>query len=160
MSKQAKDTFLVLVADDSENDRELLKKAVQKVGGRLRVIGEVSNGSDVIAYLKGHQHYKDREKFPLPDLLLLDLKMPLKDGFEVLTWLRTQSFRNLKVVVLTDSMHAEHIKRALDLGADLFQVKPRMPHDLHAMILALEDHLLSAAQTPTRHTYLPAASRL
>jgi CheY-like chemotaxis protein len=159
MSKQAKDDFLVLVADDSENDRDLLKKAVIKVGGRLRVIGEVSNGSDVIAYLKGNQHFKDRAKFPMPDLLLLDLKMPLKDGFEVLTWLRTQSFRDMKVVVLTDSMHTEHIKRALDLGADMFQVKPRMPHDLHAMILALEEHLHRSAIGPTRHTYLPAATR-
>lgn len=160
MSKQAKENFLVLVADDSENDRLLLKKAVERAAGKLRVAGEVSNGSDAIAYLKGHQHYNDREKFPMPDLLLLDLKMPLKDGFEVLTWLRTQSFSNLKVVVLTDSMQAEHIKRALDLGAHLFQVKPRMPHDLTAMILALEEHLQLSARIPSHHTHLPSAMRL
>ncbi|HWF17699.1 MAG TPA: response regulator [Verrucomicrobiae bacterium] len=159
MSKQAKDNFLVLVADDSESDRILLKKAMERAT-TLRIIGEVANGHDVISYLKGHAHFNDREKYPLPDLLLLDLKMPLKDGFEVLTWLRTQSFQNLTVVVLTDSMHAEHIKRALDLGADLFQVKPKMPHDLNAMILALEEHLQLFARTPTRRTHLPAAMRL
>lgn len=160
MSKEAKDHFLVLVADDSESDRILLKKALKRANGRLRIIGEVGNGHDAIAYLKGHQHFNDREKYPLPDLLLLDLKMPLKDGFDVLTWLRSQSFKNLTVVVLTDSMHAEHIKRALDLGADLFQVKPRMPHDLTAMILALEEHLQVSSRTPTRHTHLPATARL
>ena len=160
MSKEAKDHFLVLVADDSEGDRILLKKAVKRANARLRIIGEVGNGHDAIAYLKGHSHFNDREKYPLPDLLLLDLKMPLKDGFDVLTWLGTQSFKKLTVVVLTDSMHAEHIKRALDLGADLFQVKPRMPHDLTAMILALEEHLQLGVRTPTRHTHLPATTRL
>src|SRR5579883_810751 len=159
MSRQAKDNFLVLVADDSEDDRILLKKAFQK-GSRLRVIGELSNGSDVIAYFKGHEHFNDRDKYPLPDLLLLDLKMPLKDGFEVLSWLRTQSFQNVTVVVLTDSMKAEHIKRALDLGADLFQVKPRMPHDFTAMILALEEHLQRLGQSLSSQVHLPATFRL
>ena len=153
MSKQTKENFLVLVADDSEDDRFLLKKAMHRAS-RLRIIGEVGNGGDVINYFKGHAHFNDREKFPLPDLLLLDLKMPHKDGFEVLTWLRTQSFKNLTVVVLTDSMQAEHIKRALDLGADLFQVKPRMPHDLASMILALEEHLLFSRQVPARQAHL------
>jgi CheY-like chemotaxis protein len=159
MSKQAKDNFLVLVADDSDDDRLLLKKAMQRAS-RLQVIGELENGNDVIAYFKGHSHFNDREKFPLPDLLLLDLKMPMKDGFEVLTWLRTQPFKQMTVVVLTDSMHAEHIKRALDLGADLFQVKPRMPHDLTAMILALEERLLLSGQTPAHRARAAASVRL
>lgn len=159
MSKQAKQTFLVLVADDSEDDRILLKKAL-KNGSHLQLIGEVSNGKDLIAYLKGHEHFNDREKYPLPDLLLLDLKMPHKDGFEVLSWLRTQNFRQLTVVVLTDSMQTEHIKRALDLGADLFQVKPRMPHDLATMILALEERMQLCIKLPSlpthRQTHLPS----
>lgn len=153
----AKDHFFVLVADDSEDDRFLLKKAMERAP-RLRVAGEVRNGGDVIAYLKGHAHFNDRKKFPLPDLLLLDLKMPQKDGFEVLEWLRTQSFKNLTVVVLTDSMKAENIKRALDLGADLFQVKPRMPHDLAAMILALEEHMNMLLQKRLRPGVRVAAS--
>jgi len=149
MSLVAKEHFFVLVADDSDDDRFLLKKAMQRTP-RLRMAGEVGNGKDVISYLKGHAHFNDRQKFPLPDLLLLDLKMPLKDGFEVLEWLRTQAFKNMTVVVLTDSMHAEHIKRALDLGADLFQVKPKLPHDLAAMVLALEEHLYMLFQKRLR----------
>jgi CheY-like chemotaxis protein len=140
MSKLAKETYFVLVADDSDADRYLLKSAMHQAP-RLQIIGEVADGVETIAFLKGHGNFRDREKYPLPDLLLLDLKMPLQDGFEVLEWLQTQPRRNLTVVVLTDSMQPEHIKRALDLGADLFQVKPRTNHDREAMILALEQYL-------------------
>jgi CheY-like chemotaxis protein len=140
MSKLAKRTYFVLVADDSEADRILLKAALGRTPS-LKIIGEVATGTDVIAYLKGQGHFSDREKFPFPDLLLLDLKMPLQDGFEVLKWLRTKLFGNLTVVVVTASMQAEHIKRALDLGADLFQIKPRTNYEREAMTLALEEYL-------------------
>ena len=138
MNKPEKDVYHVLVADDSTDDRFLLHAAMRRAT-RLQVVAEVADGAEVIAYLKGHDAYADRKRYPLPDLLLLDLKMPQKDGFEVLEWMRTQSLPGLTVVVLTDSMQAEHIKRALDLGADLFQVKPRANPEREAMVLALED---------------------
>src|SRR5262249_49374578 len=128
MNSQPKENFLVLMADDSEGDRMLFKHALGRAD-RLQLIGELTDGQQVVAYLKGTGAFANRAEFPVPDLLLLDLKMPRKDGFEVLEWLRTQSFDKMIVVVLTDSMHPEHIKRALDLGADLFQVKPVMNHD-------------------------------
>ena len=96
----------------------------------------------MVAYLAGLGQFHDRQKFPLPDLLLLDLNMPFKDGFQVLEWLQTQSFNSLTVVVLTDSMNPEHVKRALDLGAVFFHVKGRSQHDRQAMVLALEEYLL------------------
>ena len=130
-----------MVADDCVADRALLRAALRQAPS-LNMIAEVGDGSEVIAYLLGEEHFEDRTRYPLPDLLLLDLKMPAKDGFEVLKWLRKQPVREgLTIVVLTDSMHPEHIKRALDLGADLFQVKPRAHHERTAMILALEDYL-------------------
>ena len=143
MSNTAKETYHVLVADDSEPDRILLKEAMRNAA-RLHIIAEVTNGNDVIAYFNGHKQFRDRSQFPVPDLLLLDLKMPGRDGFEVLEWLSQKPFSHVTVVVLTDSMHPEHIKRALDLGADLFQVKPRASHDRNAMILALEERLVSS----------------
>jgi CheY-like chemotaxis protein len=144
MSMRAKDTYSVLVADDSADDRFLLKAAMRRAT-RLKLIGEVGNGLQAIAYLKGHGGFADRARFPLPDLLLLDLKMPVKDGFEVLEWLRKQDFEHLTVVVLTESMNPDHIMRALNLGADLFQVKPRGFRERETMILALEQHLLRPA---------------
>ncbi len=144
----AKEIYHVLIADDSESDRALLKAAL-RLTPRLQAIAEVSDGTEVIAYLRGHAGFADRQKFPLPDLLLLDLKMPLKDGFEVLEWLDSQPFKSsITVVVLTDSMQPEHIKRALDLGADLFQVKPHASHERNAMIFALEEYLLRSAFQP------------
>lgn len=138
MNKPEKDVYHVLVADDSTDDRFLLQSAMRRVT-RLRIVAEVSDGSEVIAYLKGADAYADRQRYPLPDLLLLDLKMPQMDGFEVLEWMKSRSFPGLTVVVVTDSMQAEHIKRALDLGADLFQVKPRANPEREAMVLALEE---------------------
>jgi CheY-like chemotaxis protein len=150
MTKRAKDIYHVLIADDSEADRLLIKSALRHATC-LKIVAEVADGADVIAYLGGQAAFCDRQKFPLPDLLLLDLKMPLKDGFEVLEWLSFQPFKtDLTVVVLTDSMHPGHIKRALDLGADLFQVKPRASSDRAAMIFALEDYLRqSSTFTPS-----------
>jgi CheY-like chemotaxis protein len=150
MSTDANENYMVLVADDSEDDRFLLKQAMRRAR-RLQLAGEVTNGRDVISYLSGHADFSDREKFPLPDLLLLDLKMPHLDGFEVLRWLQKESLENLTVVVLTDSMRTDYIKKALDLGADLFQVKPREVYELEAMILALEERLIQSTKAPSRH---------
>ena len=154
MSKLAKEIYSVLVADDSDADRFLLKTALHQAP-RLQIIGEVADGAETIAFLTKQSDFHNRKDFPFPDLLLLDLKMPLLDGFEVLEWLRTRSFSNLTVVVLTDSMQPEHIKRALDLGADLFQVKPRTNRDREAMVLALEEYLTSS--TPMFKREIPLA---
>jgi CheY-like chemotaxis protein len=141
-------SYFVLVADDSADDRLFLQHALSRAE-RLETVAEVIDGAQAIAYLNGDGHYSDRRKHPLPHLLLLDLQMPVKDGFAVLEWLQERYIANLTVVVLTDSMRPEHIKRALDLGADLFQVKPRNGHDREALILALEQHLIGLSrQTP------------
>jgi CheY-like chemotaxis protein len=145
MNKPEKDAYHVLIADDSTDDRFLLRTAMRRAA-RLQIVAEVADGSEVIAYLKGRDAYADRKRYPLPDLLLLDLKMPQMDGFEVLEWMRSQSFPGLTVVVLTDSMQAEHIKRALDLGADLFQIKPRGNPEREAMALALEEFISGAGK--------------
>jgi CheY-like chemotaxis protein len=150
MNARAKEKYRVLIADDSEDDRFLLKESIRRAG-RLEIITEVCDGHEAIAYFQGHAKYSDRAKFPLPDLLLLDLQMPHKTGFEVLEWLGNQDIEHLTVVVLTDSMQPEHIKRALDLGADLFQVKPVIRREREAMILALEDYLVNSTTTTLPH---------
>ncbi len=149
MSEPADENYFVLVADDCVADRLLLQAAMRHAT-RLQIIAEVADGQEAVAYLKGERDFNDRKKFPLPDLLLLDLKMPRMDGFEVLEWLKTQSFEGLCIVVLTDSMRAEDIKRALDLGADLFQVKPAAGQDRRTMVLALEEQLTKSPVNAAR----------
>lgn len=140
MNKLDKIQYGVLIADDSEDDRFLLRKAVGGAAS-LRIVAEVPDGAGVVAYLRAEGEFHDRRKFPIPDLLLLDLNIPRMDGFEVLKWLGTQRFGDLTVVVLTGSLHPEHLKRALDLGAHRYQLKPRSTEDRAVLILALEQYL-------------------
>jgi CheY-like chemotaxis protein len=85
----------------------------------------VRDGEEAVAYMSGTGPYANREEYPLPDLVLLDLKMPKCDGFEVLQWLRQQpGFRTIPVVVLTSSEQVRDVNRAYELGANSFLVKP------------------------------------
>ena len=129
----------ILLVDDSENDRFLMRLAFDKADFRC-ALPEVGDGSQAIAYLKGEGAYGDRTAFPLPDVMLLDLNMPLQNGFEVLEWLRGEpGLKRLSVVILTASMREEDAHRALDLGANWFLVKPSDIADLVAIIRALRD---------------------
>ena len=136
----SKSCYHVLLADDSEDDRFLIRSAVERIP-RLKVVGEVANGLEVIAFFNGLGKASGAEK-SVPDLLLLDLEMPFKDGFEVLEWLRGREYDNLTVVVLTGSTQPSHIKRALDLGADYYQVKSRSNSERYAMAAAFEKCLM------------------
>jgi len=115
---------VILLAEDREDEVLLLRRAFAQANF-LNPLQVVSNGEEAISYLQGEGKYSDREEYPLPALLLLDLKMPRKDGFEVLQWIRQQpEFRALRVVVLTASDHIMDVNRAYQLGANSFLVKP------------------------------------
>src|SRR5687767_747677 len=81
--------YSVLLADDSEDDRMLFELAMRKVPG-MQLVGTVLDGDQAISYLAGRNEFEDRKKFPFPDLVFLDLKMPRVTGFEVLDWLQNQ----------------------------------------------------------------------
>jgi CheY-like chemotaxis protein len=157
MNERAKDTFQVLVADDSASDRFLLRTAMRRAA-RMQIVAEVSNGGEAIAYFSRQSGEPDSAGLPLPHLLLLDLKMPVRDGFEVLEWLQSRRLGGMTVVVLTNSMQPDHIRRALDLGADFFQVKPRSQKDCISMVLALEERLVNGLRAGLpRHAGASAA---
>src|SRR5262249_39850353 len=117
-------TGTVLLVEDDENDRLLIERAFDK--GRIaNPIRSVTNGEDAVAYLSGTGTFADRERHPMPVVMLLDLKLPRKSGLEVLEWVRQQSgLKRLPVVVLTSSREAVDINRAYDLGANSSLVKP------------------------------------
>ena len=119
-----RDQPVVLIAEDNDNDIAMLRRAFRQAS-ITAPIQYVTDGEQAIAYLKGEGRFARREEFPLPDLLLLDLKMPRKNGFEVLEWLRTQpSLSHLRVVVLTTSEQLRDVNRAYALGAASFLTKP------------------------------------
>jgi CheY-like chemotaxis protein len=108
-------SFTVLLADDSEDDVVLLRRSLRN-HPRL-VVAEVPDGEEAIHYLAGSGEYADREKFPFPDLVVLDIRMPKINGFEVLTWLQSQEFPNLRKLMLSGSPLAADREYALALGA-------------------------------------------
>jgi CheY-like chemotaxis protein len=117
------ETLNILVAEDMSSDVLILKKSFEKAGVSAP-LHFVKNGQEVIDYFQGDREFADRTKHPLPALLLLDLKMPRMNGFEVLQWLRTHSLlRRLPVVVFSSSELAEDINRSYDLGANSYVVK-------------------------------------
>ena len=124
----------ILIVDDSEDDALLMRLAFARAefSANLQI---VPDGEDAVAYLEGQFPYSDRGRFPLPTLILLDLNMPRKNGFEVMEWLRAQpEFRHLPIIVLTSSMRGSDVEKAFELGATSFFVKPGRVDDLVSMI--------------------------
>lgn len=113
-----------LVAEDDENDRFFLSRAFldAKAHGALMF---VADGEEAVDYLGGSGKFAERARFPYPDVLVLDLKMPRLDGFEVLRWMRSRSAcRCIPVIVLSGSNRQEDVRRAFELGANSYLKKP------------------------------------
>jgi CheY-like chemotaxis protein len=114
----------VLVAEDDENDVLFLQRAFRQaeITTPLQV---TRDGQDAIDYLAGSGRYTDREQFPLPCLVMLDLKMPRKNGMETLAWIRGQeALEAMPVIIFSSSLHPEEIDKAYRLGASAFLTKP------------------------------------
>jgi len=136
-------TGAVLLADDDSNDIFFLRRAFEKAGVSSAIM-DVPDGEKAIEYLGGANCYSDRTRYPLPSLLLLDLKMPKVNGFEVLEWIRTQrELHDLKVVVLSSSGLPADMQKARALGAHDYRVKPSDLDDMVNMIKEVAGRWLS-----------------
>src|ERR1043166_5469112 len=139
----------ILLAEDDPNDVLLIQRAFQKAGLR-NALKVVRDGEQAIEYLSGTGNYSQRDRFPLPFLLLLDLKMPGTDGFEVLQWLRSEpQLRRLLVVVLTSSNLQSDVDRAYELGANSYLVKPVEFDQMVNMIQRFEAYWAEINHVPT-----------
>jgi CheY-like chemotaxis protein len=131
----------ILLVDDSENDRMFMRIAFKKANFNWP-IHELTDGDEVIAYLKGDAPYTERNKFPLPAVVLLDLNMPKRNGFDVLKWVRAQEqFKQLQVIVVTASTRPDDVKLAYCLGANSVLVKPPTIDGLVKMVGCMRDWL-------------------
>ena len=130
--------LVILLVEDDPNDVILMQRAIMK-GKVLNPLQVISDGEQAIHYLRGKGIYADRNKFPLPVLILLDLKLPRKDGFEVLKWIKSRSeLTSIPVVILTSSERSEDIQEAYDLGANSYLVKPVDAEDMVKLFATLE----------------------
>lgn len=124
----------LLVAEDDEDDFLFLGLAFSKANVQVE-LRRVANGDEVIEYLAGENHFADRAAYPLPQLILLDLKMPSADGFDVLIWLRKHNeLKNLPAVVLSNSDYPGDIELARALGEKAYLVKP-LDSDGYAIVV-------------------------
>ena len=120
----------ILVAEDNENDVLILTRAFSKAAPEASV-HFVRDGEEAIAYLGGVGRFADRAAYPLPGLLVVDLKMARMDGFEAIEWVRTKSdLRGMPIAVLSSSGDPCDISRAYRLGANAYHVKPQDPSEL------------------------------
>ena len=114
----------ILIVEDNGDDVALIRRAFKQanIGAHLQVLAD---GDQAVAYLKGDGPYADRGHYPLPALLLLDLKLPRRSGLEVLEWMKCESLlKRIPVIVLTSSKEHSDINRAYDLGANSYLTKP------------------------------------
>jgi len=113
----------ILVAEDNPDDASIFRLMYQRAT-LPHAVHFVEDGQQVIDWLSGAERFSDRTKYPIPDRVLLDLKMPGKDGFEALEWIRGQTaFKDLPVIILSSSDDQRDIKRAYELGATTYFVK-------------------------------------
>jgi len=139
----------VLLVEDEPNDVFLIQRAFRKAN-LMNPIQAVSDGEQAIAYLTGQREYADRQTYPMPVMILLDLKLPRKTGLEVLAWLRQQPspLKRVPVVVLTSSKQSTDINKAYDLGANSYLVKPVAFEGLLQMVKALDLYWMILNEKP------------
>jgi CheY-like chemotaxis protein len=114
----------ILLVDDQQDDARLVQRCFE----RARILNPLmvlNSGQDCVKYLSGAGEFSDREEFPLPALLLLDLRMPGMDGYEVISWIRSRpEFQKLRIVVLTGFGDMASVSKAYQQGANSFITKP------------------------------------
>jgi CheY-like chemotaxis protein len=139
---------LTLLAEDDDNDVYFFQRALEQAQ-IVHPLRRVTDGEEAIEYLRGEGKYANRDEFPLPTVLLLDLKMPRRNGFEVIEWVRSQPLlRRLPIVVLSSSRADPDVARAYDLGANTYLVKPVKFDHLVELVRLLDSYWLKLAERP------------
>jgi CheY-like chemotaxis protein len=138
----------ILLVEDSEDEVFFFTRAFRGIKGpcSLQVVG---NGVSAIDYLSGTGSFANRQQSPLPSFLLLDIKLPLLDGLEVLQWIRRDSpFKDLPVAILTHCNQMADINRARELGADAYFVKPAGQQQLNDLLSNITESWLRCGVFP------------
>ena len=136
MTRRALQQKTILVVDDELSDQFLIQRAFSHLSPEFD-LQVVETAEDAVRYLEGKEPYQDRGKYPLPVLLLLDLRLPKMSGLDLLKWIRKQSYLDeLAIIVLTAYGNRE-LPHAYDLGIDFYLLKPIQANSLAEILYGL-----------------------
>ena len=134
------DNGTILLVEDSDDDVFIFNRILNKA----RITNPVqvaADGQEAMDYLSGSGKFADRNRFPMPVLIFLDLKIPFVSGLEILEWMRgTAHLASIFVIVLTSSSEERDIVRSYQLGARSYLVKPPSVEALQDVIKAIQNH--------------------
>lgn len=138
----------VLYAEDEADDVFFMRRAFKRVNIDRPLIA-VSDGTQAIEYLSAASPCDDRARHPTPSLILLDINLPLRSGFEVLAWIRSQGhLRELPVVMFSSSGRPEDRVRAVELGVTKYVLKPTSGGEFTDVVRSLCEHCLVTRPAP------------
>lgn len=139
----------VLYVEDEPNDALLLELGFKRAGlGNPLLV--LPDGRQATQYLAGAGAYADRQRHPLPCLVLLDLNLPVMSGFETLEWIRRQpELKKLPVVIFSSSTHPSDMEKAQTLGADDYLCKPVDMVHMTSLLHRLAERWLTPPSTPS-----------
>ena len=142
--------YTILLVEDEENDAILMKMAF-KTNNILNPVQWVQDGLEAIAYLNGQGAYADRARYPFPEVLILDLKMPRMNGLEFLAWIREHpEFRVIPTIIMTSSRQDLDIEKAYNLGANTYMMKPSSFEELAKMVKLAHDYWATSVKPRTK----------
>jgi CheY-like chemotaxis protein len=140
---------LVLLVEDDANDARLVQRAFTRISVPVSVV-RVPNGDEAVSYLRGEAPGAQGALHAVPLVVLLDIKLPRRSGFEVLQWVRAQAepLKRLPIVMLTSSTESADINRAYDLGANSYLAKPPSTEKLNELVRMFAGYWLEANRAP------------
>lgn len=139
----------VILVEDDPNDVLLIRRAFEHTGGDMALV-HLSDGEAAVQYLAGEPPYQKRVLSPCPTIMLLDIKLPRRSGFEVLDWARSQNnaTRRMPILILTSSSQKADVDRAFDLGATAYLRKPSRSKSLSEMVADLKSFWMKWGEIP------------
>jgi CheY-like chemotaxis protein len=128
----------ILLVEDNDDDAFIVERALRRAGVQFQ-IARCKDGCAAMKYLEGLSPYDDRSQFPLPHLVLLDLKIPLRNGLEVLRWVRSHDgLKSQIVIVLSSSAESRDVKEAYRCNVNAYLVKPSSPTGMAELARCLQ----------------------
>ena len=138
----------ILLVEDETTDARLLLRGFEKTQVMNPVI-HLTDGDEALRYLAGKGKFSDRKKYPIPALILLDLKLPGMTGIQLLQWMHIQGeIKRIPVVVLTSDENPDTINAAYDLGANSYLLKPGSPVEIAKMVQTIQRYWMKLNEPP------------